>query len=50
MEAAGCDSDGREFKNAQEMWREQIGDEGDDPGDMCAIDSYTPIGSSREDW
>ncbi|XWS17974.1 hypothetical protein CRYUN_Cryun32bG0002500 [Craigia yunnanensis] len=30
MEAAGCDSDGREFKNAQEMWREQIGDEGDD--------------------
>lgn len=31
MEAAGSDSDGREFKNAQEMWREQIGDEGDDP-------------------
>ncbi|XP_017978430.1 PREDICTED: alpha N-terminal protein methyltransferase 1 isoform X2 [Theobroma cacao] len=31
MEAAGFDSDGREFKNAQEMWREQIGDadEGD---------------------
>ncbi|OMO73771.1 hypothetical protein COLO4_26880 [Corchorus olitorius] len=26
MEAAGSDSDGREFKNAQEMWREQIGD------------------------
>ncbi|XP_022716504.1 alpha N-terminal protein methyltransferase 1 isoform X2 [Durio zibethinus] len=31
MEAAGFDSDGREFKNAQEMWREQIGDEGDAP-------------------
>ncbi|KAG8482022.1 hypothetical protein CXB51_026886 [Gossypium anomalum] len=31
MEAAGSDSDGREFKNAQEMWKEQIGDEGDDP-------------------
>ncbi|XVE89429.1 hypothetical protein DITRI_Ditri19aG0200900 [Diplodiscus trichospermus] len=30
MEAAGLDSDGKEFKNAQEMWREQIGDEGDD--------------------
>lgn len=31
MEAAGSDSDGREFKNPQEMWREQIGDadEGD---------------------
>ncbi|KAK6267519.1 hypothetical protein QUC31_011679 [Theobroma cacao] len=31
MEAAGFDSDGREFKNAQEMWREQIGeaDEGE---------------------
>ncbi|XVF23037.1 hypothetical protein REPUB_Repub13aG0003400 [Reevesia pubescens] len=30
MEASGSDSDGKEFKNAQEMWREQIGDEGDD--------------------
>ncbi|WRX26066.1 Alpha-N-methyltransferase NTM1 - like 1 [Theobroma cacao] len=31
MEAAGFDCDGREFKNAQEMWREQIGeaDEGE---------------------
>ncbi|KAK6263591.1 hypothetical protein QUC31_011682 [Theobroma cacao] len=31
MEAAGSDSDGREFKNPQEMWRKQIGDadEGD---------------------
>ncbi|KAK8664956.1 hypothetical protein V6N13_084724 [Hibiscus sabdariffa] len=27
MEAAGTDSDGREFKSAQEMWREQIGDD-----------------------
>ncbi|GMI77458.1 hypothetical protein like AT5G44450 [Hibiscus trionum] len=27
MEAAGTDSDGREFKSAQEMWREQAGDD-----------------------
>ncbi|KAL5773902.1 hypothetical protein ACOSP7_011459 [Xanthoceras sorbifolium] len=26
MEASGLDSDGREFKNAGEMWREQIGE------------------------
>ncbi|XP_039061557.1 alpha N-terminal protein methyltransferase 1-like [Hibiscus syriacus] len=31
MEAAGTDSDGREFKSSQEMWREQVGDGGDDP-------------------
>ncbi|GAB4829453.1 hypothetical protein Ancab_019125 [Ancistrocladus abbreviatus] len=29
MEAGGLDSDGREFKNAAEMWREQVGEEGD---------------------
>lgn len=27
MEAAGLDSDGREFKNSDEMWREQTGDD-----------------------
>ncbi|KAJ9140904.1 hypothetical protein P3X46_031496 [Hevea brasiliensis] len=27
MEVAGSDSDGREFKNADEMWREQTGDD-----------------------
>ncbi|XP_047330837.1 alpha N-terminal protein methyltransferase 1 [Impatiens glandulifera] len=27
METAGLDSDGREFKNSQEMWREQVGDQ-----------------------
>ncbi|KAK8618229.1 hypothetical protein V6N13_132229 [Hibiscus sabdariffa] len=27
MEATGTDSDGREFKSAQEMWREQAGDD-----------------------
>ncbi|KAF8412772.1 hypothetical protein HHK36_000742 [Tetracentron sinense] len=27
MEAGGSDNDGREFKNAEEMWREQIGDD-----------------------
>lgn len=26
MEVGGSDSDGREFKNAEEMWREQVGD------------------------
>lgn len=26
MEVGGSDSDGREFKNADEMWREQAGD------------------------
>lgn len=26
MEVGGSDSDGREFKNADEMWREQVGD------------------------
>ncbi|KAJ4845587.1 hypothetical protein Tsubulata_033402 [Turnera subulata] len=26
MESAGADSDGREFKNAEEMWREHTGD------------------------
>lgn len=26
MEISGSDSDGREFKNAEEMWREQVGD------------------------
>ncbi|KAE8683139.1 Alpha N-terminal protein methyltransferase 1 [Hibiscus syriacus] len=31
MEAAGTDSDGREFKSSQEMWREQVGDDVDDP-------------------
>lgn len=30
MEVGGLDSDGREFKNAQEMWREQVGEEGDE--------------------
>ncbi|XXG68562.1 hypothetical protein AAC387_Pa06g1619 [Persea americana] len=29
MEAVGSDSDGREFKNANEMWREEIGGEGE---------------------
>lgn len=29
MEMGGLDSDGRTFKNADEMWREQVGD--DDP-------------------
>ncbi|XP_010243926.1 PREDICTED: alpha N-terminal protein methyltransferase 1 isoform X2 [Nelumbo nucifera] len=29
MEAGGSDTDGREFKNAEEMWREEVG-EGDD--------------------
>ncbi|KAF8412770.1 hypothetical protein HHK36_000740 [Tetracentron sinense] len=27
MEAGGSDNDGREFKNAEEMWREEIGDD-----------------------
>ncbi|KAF6159281.1 hypothetical protein GIB67_032052 [Kingdonia uniflora] len=27
MELGGTDSDGREFKNAEEMWREEIGDQ-----------------------
>ncbi|GLU17495.1 hypothetical protein SLE2022_338590 [Rubroshorea leprosula] len=30
MEVAGSDSDGKEFNNAQEMWREQIGPEGEE--------------------
>lgn len=30
MEIAGVDSDGREFKSAEEMWRAEIGD-GSDP-------------------
>lgn len=30
MEASGLDSEGREFKNAEEMWRAEIGD-GADP-------------------
>ncbi|KAK3188779.1 hypothetical protein Dsin_028340 [Dipteronia sinensis] len=29
MEVNGLDSDGRQFKNAGEMWREQIGEEGE---------------------
>ncbi|KAF5193511.1 Alpha n-terminal protein methyltransferase [Thalictrum thalictroides] len=29
METSGLDSDGREFKNAEEMWKEEIGEEGD---------------------
>ncbi|PIA37843.1 hypothetical protein AQUCO_03000408v1 [Aquilegia coerulea] len=29
MEKSGLDSDGRQFKNAEEMWREEIGEEGD---------------------
>ncbi|XP_057971082.1 alpha N-terminal protein methyltransferase 1 [Malania oleifera] len=29
MEAGGLDSGGRQFKNAKEMWREEIGEEGD---------------------
>ncbi|KAL3742443.1 hypothetical protein ACJRO7_017856 [Eucalyptus globulus] len=29
MEASGFDSEGREFKNAEEMWGEEIGKEGD---------------------
>ncbi|XP_030471306.1 alpha N-terminal protein methyltransferase 1 isoform X3 [Syzygium oleosum] len=29
MEASGFDSEGREFSNAEEMWREAIGKEGD---------------------
>ena len=29
MEAVGSDSDGREFKNANEMWKEEIGEEGE---------------------
>ncbi|TXG48211.1 hypothetical protein EZV62_027505 [Acer yangbiense] len=29
MEVSGLDSDGRQFKNAGEMWREQIGEEGE---------------------
>lgn len=29
MEAGGLDSGGRKFKNAKEMWREEIGEEGD---------------------
>lgn len=27
MEKGGLDSAGREFKNAEEMWREQVGDD-----------------------
>lgn len=27
MQKGGLDSDGREFKTAEEMWREQVGDE-----------------------
>lgn len=30
MEAGGIDSAGREFKNAAEMWREELGEGGDD--------------------
>lgn len=26
MEVSGLDSDGRQFKNAEEMWREKVGD------------------------
>ncbi|KAI3436982.1 uncharacterized protein J3R85_005921, partial [Psidium guajava] len=29
MEASGFDSEGRQFKNAEEMWREEIGKDGD---------------------
>lgn len=29
MEVSGLDSDGKEFKNAEEMWREQIGEDGE---------------------
>lgn len=29
MEVSGLDSDGKAFKNAEEMWREQIGEEGE---------------------
>lgn len=29
MEVGGVDSDGREFTNATEMWKEHIGEEGD---------------------
>ncbi|KAJ0252620.1 Alpha N-terminal protein methyltransferase 1 [Hirschfeldia incana] len=30
MEVCGVDSEGKEFKSAQEMWREAIGEEGDE--------------------
>ncbi|PKI75211.1 alpha N-terminal protein methyltransferase 1 isoform X1 [Punica granatum] len=30
MEASGTDSEGREFKNAADMWREELGEGGDD--------------------
>lgn len=29
MELSGLDSNGKQFKNAEEMWREQIGEEGE---------------------
>lgn len=29
MEVSGLDSDGKVFKNAEDMWREQIGEEGE---------------------
>ncbi|CAO2813065.1 unnamed protein product [Amaranthus hypochondriacus] len=29
MEISGIDTDGREFKNTAEMWREQVGEDGD---------------------
>ena len=30
MEVCGVDSEGKEFNSAQEMWREEIGEEGDE--------------------
>lgn len=30
MEVCGVDSEGKEFNSAQEMWREAIGEEGDE--------------------
>lgn len=29
MEVSGLDSDGKEFKNPEEMWKEQIGEDGE---------------------
>ena len=30
MEVCGVDSEGKEFNSAKEMWREEIGEEGDE--------------------
>lgn len=38
MEARGLDSDGRQYKNADEMWREEIG--GEEGNDVKKIEWY----------